>query len=157
MHTNPITAWANTVSAENREDHPYSSPCCLNWETLIQTEHCTLCCIQTVGSEKETHSSFWCWISFFLPWVSQRTDCGLREKKKIKPSANKQRPVDGCGIIHEAARLVSTPFSHCKAVMDNSCCPGGLLFGSCPLKATSKASSHLAQSFLCCFLSEKTD
>ena len=65
--------------------------------------------------------------------------------------------MDGCGIIHEAARPVSMPFSHCKAVMDNSCRPGGLSFGSCPLKATRKASSRSAQSFLRRFLSEKTD
>ena len=84
MHTNPITAWANTVSAENREDHPYSSPRCRNWETLIQTEHCTLCCIQTVGSEKETHSSFWCWISFF-PALSE-SENRLWSKRKKKSS-----------------------------------------------------------------------
>lgn len=156
MHTNPITAWGNTVITEQRTP-PLFSPALPELRNINPNRHDTLCCIRATGSEKEMQNSFWWRISFFSALSESENRLWSKRKEKIKPSANEQRPVDGCGIIHEGARLVSMPFSHCKAVMDNSCFPGGLSFGSCPLKATSKASSHLAQSSLSCFLTEKTD
>ena len=80
----PIPAWGNTVNTENRKYHPYSSPRCQNWETLIQTEHCTLCCIRTVGTEKEMQNSFWWWISFFPALTESENRLWSKgEKKKL--------------------------------------------------------------------------
>lgn len=140
-----------TVLTEHRKCQPSSSLCWGHWGTLTRQTLDPLLSPRPLDTEKKKCGAL-SMVDLFYSWVSQRTDCGLNQRKKKNEAFCKR--VEACGRVWnyswscKAGKPALSPTKKADT-MDNSCRPGGLFFGSCAFKTTNKRSSPLAQ---CCLM-----